>query len=330
MERLDRSVGFYLELKRKIMKLKLDFEFQMNANNIQHGDQVVLIGSCFSNEMGLQFENNGFKVNSNPFGTIFHPIPLAKLIRDSINQKQENLIVQRKDLYFSWNAAGTIFQYSEAELNSLLNQIKSQFRQDLIEAKFLFITLGSAFGYVHNQMNEIVANCHKMPSTTFSKSLTEVESMVEIWSETLIQLKAFNPDLEVIFTVSPIRHIKDGLIENNRSKARLFELIEKLNAKFSLDYFPSYEIVLDELRDYRFFKADGIHPNEMAIQYVWERLTETMMSAETQKVCKEMMQLRQMEHHHSLYPKSVEHQEFVLKTKEKIQQFLVNNSSVIW
>lgn len=312
------------------MKLKLDFEFQLNSSKIQHGNQVVLIGSCFSNEMGLLFENNGFKVNSNPFGTIFHPIPLAKLILDSINQNQENTIVQRKDLYFSWNAAGTIFQYSEVELNSLLNQIKSQFRKDLLEAKYLFITLGSAFGYVHNQLNEIVANCHKMPSTTFEKSLTDSDSMAEIWRETLIQLKAFNPDLQVIFTVSPIRHIKDGLIENNRSKARLFELIEKLNAKYSVDYFPSYEIVLDELRDYRFFKSDGIHPNEMAIQYVWERFTETMMSAETQKLCQEMVQLRQMENHQSLYPQSVEHQEFLLKTKEKIQQFLVNNPSVIW
>lgn len=312
------------------MKLKLDFEFQLNTPKIQHGDQIVLIGSCFSNEIGLLLENNGFKINSNPFGTIFHPIPSAKLILDSINEKQENTIVQRKDLYFSWNAAGTIFQYSEAELNSLLNQIKSQFRKDLLESKFLFITLGSAIGYVHNQLNEIVANCHKLPSNAFSKSLTDAESMAEIWSETLIQLKAFNPDLQVIFTVSPIRHIKDGLIENNRSKARLFELIEKLNTNFSLHYFPSYEIVLDELRDYRFFKSDGMHPSELAIQYVWERLTETMMSAETQKLCQEIVQLRQMENHQSLYPKSVEHQEFLLKTNEKIQQFLVNNPSVIW
>ncbi len=312
------------------MKLKLDFEFQLNSSKIQHGDQVVLIGSCFSNEMGLLFDNNGFKINSNPFGAIFHPVPLANLILDSINQNQENTIIQRKDLYFSWNAAGTIFQYSEAALNSRLNEIKTQFKQDLLEAKFLFITLGSAIGYVHNQLNGIVANCHKLPSNTFVKSLTNVDSMVEIWSETLIQLKAFNPNLQVIFTVSPIRHIKDGLIENNRSKARLFELIEKLSTKFSLHYFPSYEIVLDELRDYRFFKSDGMHPNQMAIQYVWERLTETMMSAETQKLCQEIVQLRQMENHQSLYPQSAEHQEFLLKTKEKIQQFLVNNPSVIW
>jgi hypothetical protein len=312
------------------MKLKLDFEFQMNSCKIQHGDQVILIGSCFSNEMGLLFENNGFKINSNPFGTIFHPVPLANLILDSINHNQDNQIVQRNDLFFSWNAAGTIFDYSESALNSRLNEIKTQFEQDLFEAKFLFITLGSAFGYVHNQLNNIVANCHKLPSNTFKKSLTDVDSMTEIWSETLTQLKTLNPDLQVIFTVSPIRHIKDGLIENNRSKARLFELIEKLDADFSINYFPAYEIILDELRDYRFFKSDGIHPNEMAIQYVSERLAETMMSAETQKICQQITQLRQMENHRSLYSDSEENQEFILKTKEKIQQFLANNPSVIW
>ena len=312
------------------MKLKLDFEFQLNTPKIQHGDQVVLIGSCFSNEMGLQFESNGFKVNSNPFGTIFHPIPLAKLILDAINQNQENQMFPRKDLFFSWDAAGTVFEYSESALNSLLNHTKAQFRKDLLEAKYLFITLGSSFGYVHNQLNKVVANCHKMPSTTFEKSLTDLDSMAEIWRETLIQLKALNPVLEVIFTVSPIRHIKDGLIENNRSKARLFELIEKLNANFPIHYFPAFEIILDELRDYRFFKSDGIHPNEMAIQYVWQRLTETLMSAVTQKLCLEMVQLRQMENHHSLYPKSVEHQEFSLKTKEKIEQFLAKNPAIIW
>ncbi len=312
------------------MKLKLDFEFQMNGSKIQHGDQVVLIGSCFSNEMGLLFENNGFKIISNPFGTIFHPVPLAKLILDSISQNQQNTIVQRKDLFFSWNAAGIIFHYSEAALNSRLNEIKTQFKQDLLEAKFLFITLGSAVGYVHNQLNEIVANCHKLPSNTFVKSLTNVDSMVEIWSETLIQLKALNPNLEVVFTVSPIRHIKDGLIENNRSKARLFELIEKLDTDFSINYFPSYEIILDELRDYRFFKSDGIHPNETAIEYVWVGLKSKMMSPKTQNICKEIQQLRQMQNHHSLYSESSENKEFVLKTKEKIQQFLANNPAVVW
>ena len=312
------------------MKLKLDFEFQMNSCKIQHGDQVVLIGSCFSNEMGLLFEKDGFKINSNPFGTIFHPVPLANLILDSISQNQDNQIVQRNDLFFAWNAAGTIFHYSEAELNSRLNEIKTQFKQDLLEAKFLFITLGSAVGYVHNQLNEIVANCHKLPSNTFVKSLTNVDSMAEIWSETLIHLKAFNPNLEVVFTVSPIRHIKDGLIENNRSKARLFELIEKLDADFSINYFPSYEIILDELRDYRFFKSDGIHPNETAIEYVWEGLKSKMMSPKTQNICKEIQQLRQMQNHHSLYSESAENKEFVLKTKEKIQQFLANNPAVVW
>jgi hypothetical protein len=146
----------------------------------------------------------------------------------------------------------------------------------------------------------------------------------------LTQLKTLNPDLQVIFTVSPIRHFKDGLIENNRSKARLFELIEKLDADFSINYFPAYEIILDELRDYRFFKSDGIHPNDTAIEYVWEGLKSKMMSPKTQNICKEIQQLRQMQNHHSLYSESEENKEFVLKKKEKIQQFLANNPAVVW
>lgn len=312
------------------MKLKLDFVFQMKIPKIQHGEGIVLIGSCFSNEMGLQFENNGFKVNSNSFGTIFHPVPLARMIQDSLDENSENSIFQRQDLFFSWNAAGTHFGYSKAELNDHLNDVKTQFKNDLKTAKYLFITLGSAFGYVHNQSGDIVANCHKMPASTFQKCLSDLNSMTQIWNETIQKIKVWNPAIQIVFTLSPVRHIKDGLIENNRSKARLFELIESLNFQNQIAYFPAYEIVLDELRDYRFFKADGMHPNELAINYVWEKLKSTMMTAESQNICTEIQQLKQMENHISIYAESKENLDFISKTKIKIELFLERNPAVFW
>ena len=237
---------------------------------------------------------------------------------------------KEKIYFFSWNAGGTIFGYAESDLNNQLQEIKRQLKRKIVESKFLFITLGSAIGYVHNQTNKIVANCHKMPFNLFQKELTALSELTETWMETLDLIRQFNPEVEIIFTVSPVRHIKDGLIENNRSKARLFELIENIRTHHEIHYFPSYEIVMDELRDYRFYKSDGMHPNDLAIQYVWEKLKTKMMQAETQKQCKTIIQLRQMEKHVSLYPQSQEHIDFKYTTAKKIENFLTENPNVIW
>ena len=311
------------------IKLKLDFEITPLGLKLRHGEPCVLLGSCFSDEIGSCFKANGFDALSNPFGTIFHPLPLSRMIQDTLTERAEERIFARNDLYFSWDAAGTVFAFSENALYEQLRVKRVQLGDYLRSAKYLFITFGSAFGYTENNIDEIVANCHKMPANSFEKDLTELQILVDSWSETLAMLSRVNPDLQVVFTVSPVRHIKDGLIENNRSKARLFELIQSLSSP-AVHYFPSYEIVMDELRDYRFFKPDGIHPNEQAIQYVWSRLQETVLSEATQLICAEIMSLRRLAAHKTLYADSIEANKFEAYFAKKLSTFLVTHPEAVW
>lgn len=312
------------------MELKLDFNIDPFKVKMEHGDQCILIGSCFSNEMGAHFEEKGFDVLSNPFGTVFHPEAISRLVSETIEGVRQERVFQRNDLFFSWDAGGTVFGYSEAELKSRLERNRAQLLDYLKNSKYLFVTFGSAFGYTANSLKQIVANCHKMPSSDFTKSMTDTDSMVHSWSKTLNLLFKLNPQIQVVFTVSPVRHVKDGLIANNRSKSRLFELISELEKREQTAYFPSYEIVMDELRDYRFYKSDGIHPNELAVGHVWKHLGKALFSAETQMLCTEIMNLRNLENHRSLYPESIEHLKFIKKLELKIQTFLEMHPEIKW
>jgi hypothetical protein len=312
------------------IKWQLDFAIAPMPVHMRHGDKITLLGSCFAAEMAEQFTENGFEVLSNPFGTLFHPVPIARLIRETIAGTGEERIFQRDDVFLSWDAAGEIYGLEETGIRSELQVRREQLRTYLHQSKYLFITLGSSFGYRHVETGDIVANCHKMPQSTFVKELTAAELLKTTWCETLELLKTFNPVLEVVFTVSPVRHFKDGLIGNNRSKSRLFGLIEALETSASALYFPAYEIVMDELRDYRFYNADGIHPNEMAVSYVWQRFEKTFFSAETQQLCAEVRDLRKLYQHRVLHAKS--HAAVILERvkEQKLREFLAANPAVSW
>lgn len=311
-------------------KLKLDFDFPEFKTKIQHGDKIVLLGSCFSNEIGESFKSNGFDVLSNPFGTIFHPVALARLISNCRQISTEDDVFQRGDLFFSWDTAGTIYGFSKEELRSTLGDIKNTLLQYIVESKYIFITFGSGFGYELSDTGSIVANCHKMPSTFFKKELTDLSEMIATWKDTLHILKQLNPALQVVFTVSPVRHEKDGLIENNRSKARLFELITVLQEDSSSHYFPAYEIVMDELRDYRFYKSDGLHPNPQTVDYVWERLKDKLMTQYTKQLCEKVMALRRQKSHRTLYENSREAVQFEKSVADKLSQFLLEYPEICW
>jgi hypothetical protein len=303
------------------MKWKLDFSIPTSAHKIQHTSHVILLGSCFSDEMETYFKKEGFSVLSNPFGTIFHPMVLANQLLDALLDVSDFTVFKRQDIYFSWQASGTVFEYSEAALVDTLAARRSALKTGLATASHLVITLGSAFGYVENNSGEIVANCHKMPSDMFHKSLTDLELMKSTWSKVITELHRLNPLLQVVFTVSPVRHIKDGLIENNRSKARLFELIQSVCEHLSVAYFPAYEIVMDELRDYRFFKADGYHPNDLAIEYVWERFKATFMTPTTIAIGNEYQSILRLKAHKIVYESSLEAENFKAQVLQKQKAF---------
>jgi len=248
------------------MDFKLNFEPAPSALKLVHSDSIVSIGSCFSEEMSNKLAGVCFRVFENPFGTLFHPDALLNVLEASIFDSENVDSVQRDDLFFSWDSSSKIYAKSEQELRTIILQRRKETKKSLSDAKLLIVTFGTAWKYAHKQLNRTVGNCHKEQVSNFTKELASIESMQNSWTSLLQDLKIQFPNLQVLFSVSPVRHKKDGLIENNQSKARLIELVHSLVKQNNhCHYFPAYEIVIDELRDYRFYAEDLVHPNSLAI-----------------------------------------------------------------
>jgi len=294
------------------MNFKIHFNIDKSGIDLKHGDDVILLGSCFSDSMSGYFENSGFKVLSNPFGTLFHPLAISKALQESISPTDSG-IFQRDDLFFSWLASGNIYASSKDEMSEKLISAQSQFVSGIEKAKLLVITFGSAWGY-HRNKEGIVANCHKQPQIEFEKLLTDTDELIREWNQTIEKIQKINPDLTFIFTVSPVRHLKDGLIDNNRSKSRLIELSHALSKEHG-SYFPSYEIIIDELRDYRFFKNDLVHPTKDATAYVWDRFCGAVLSNEAQELRERVERVNATLAHKSLYPESIADQKRLEKSQ---------------
>lgn len=309
------------------MKLQLDFTPEISNTKINVGDKITLLGSCFSDEIAIKFKENGFQVCSNPFGTIFHPTAIANLI---LMEDFSTSVIKREDLYFSWIAASNVYALTELELLEKLKNIQLQLIESIRTSSFLFITFGTSFAYENDAFGSVVANCHKLPNSHFTKVMSSVAEMYQDWEICLAKIYEMNPTIQVVFTVSPVRHIKDGLVENNRSKARLIELTNRLSEMTDAFYFPSYEIIIDVLRDYRFYNEDLIHPNNQSIDFVYSQLEHVFMNQATIDVCFEVRKLRKMENHRLLHPDSVKSIEFIEETKRKIEQFLQKNPLIIW
>lgn len=312
------------------MNFQLNFSIPKSTLEIQHGDKISLMGSCFSDAMHSHFLNAGFEVISNPFGTLFHPNAIADVIESSIDHSKLVNSTQRSDLYFSWDSASNVFGSSDQELNSNVLAARQEYRSYLESTKVLVITFGTAWGYVLKTSGDIVANCHKMPDNLFEKQLMDVNTQLEKWTALIAKIRSFNPELEIIFTVSPVRHRKDGLPENNRSKGRLIELVHLLNEETSTHYFPSYEIVIDELRDYRFFKECRVHPTEEAVQYVWERFGNTFFSKETQELALKVRKLHRTFEHKILHPDSVDSKRHMEVSKKKLLLLGIEHPEIYW
>ena len=318
------------------MDFHLTFSISTAAFKIQHGDRIALLGSCFSDSMQAHFSRSGFDVLSNPFGTIFHPAALANCVELSLNDSKEPRIFQRGDLYFSWDSASAIYGKSESEVRAMVDAQRAVFAEYLQSAKCLLITFGTAWGYELIEQNfhgtpdqqSVVANCHKMPAINFQKKLMSVAEEWTRWQTLILALKAVNPELHLIFTVSPVRHKKDGLVENNQSKARLIELVHRLVESIDAQYFPAYEIVIDELRDYRFFKEDRVHPTDEAVSYVWKRFEETYFSASTQELAKNVRQIHLARAHKSLHPESAESVHHEQATDARMKELMARHPEV--
>lgn len=295
---------------------------------IAHGQKVVQLGSCFSTHITQKLRYAGFSVEDNPFGVIFHPLVIAEHIQQALSGEIVKKTVQKDDVFLDYRASGSVYGMTQKALEDALSQRFLHLKEALLTADYLMVTFGSALGYYLKETNELVANCHQQPAVLFDKKVIEVDEMTRIWKETIHQLKLVNPRLQVVLTVSPVRYSREGWVENNRSKARLLLVCEELTAVGT--YFPSYELVNDLLRDYRYFEADGVHPNELAITEVWHLFQAWFFTKETQAVCAEIAKIRTMEAHRFLYPESVKVSQFQEKTNQLKRALLLKNPLISW
>jgi len=297
---------------------------------IHHGEEFVLQGSCFSDEISKQLINAGHTISDATFGTIFHPTMLAINILNCLEDNVDERIFQREELFFSWNCSSTVFSYAAESLKEKLEITRKKLRKDLLSAKILIVTFGSAWGYELIKTNELVADCHKMPQKDFRKFLSSPYEMVQDWIYVIEKLKTLNPNMQILFTVSPVRHIKDGLVENNLSKSRLIEVVQQLVLEENCHYFPSYELLIDVLRDYRFYASDKIHPSEEAIEYIWNKFQETYFSNETIELNRKVRGIRKSMNHRSLHGETMAQLKYLENIRLKLEEIKITHPEIKW
>ena len=261
------------------MQLQTFIDIPKPDFQISHTDRVMLIGSCFADEVGAKFVRGGFDALVNPFGTLYNPASIAALLLRSISERETTEVFMDKDgTWHSWMHHSRFSAPSQAELSERIEAATLKASEYLRTADVLIVTLGTAIIYRLRESGMLVANCHKQPDSMFVRERMQACDIVNQWQMLLQQLQSVNPKLHVIFTVSPIRHKRDGLHVNQISKGILLQAVDEFGAG---TYFPSYEIMLDELRDYRYYADDMIHPSPLAVEYIWQRFQDTYFDNKT-------------------------------------------------
>jgi len=292
-------------------------------NSIDYNSKILLLGSCFSENIGDKLNYFKFQTNQNPFGILFHPKAIENLVTNAINKKKylpEDLIFQNE----RWHCFDAHSSLSSADKNELLANLNSAItatNKKLKEATHVIITLGTSWVYRFIETDAIVANCHKIPQKKFLKKLLSVDEVTKSLKTTIALLKSVNKNVHILFTISPVRHLKDGFTENMQSKSHLITAIHSVINANNSSYFPSYEIMMDELRDYRFYAQDMMHPNKTAINYIWERFMETQISDNSKLTMQEIETIQKGISHRPFNKNSEQHQRFLKNLevkKEKI------------
>lgn len=293
------------------MKLYTSVDIAPSEKQIGYDDKILLLGSCFADNIGAKFGEHYFQTTVNPFGTLYNPASIAKTLSGVMNREMALDIVQHNGLWHSMMHHGTFSHPDKDVLLARCEESQTLLRTALQNASTIIVTFGTSWVYKMNGM--VVANCHKMPAERFNRYCMSDSEIIESWFPLLDQI----PNKHWIFTVSPIRHIKDGLHANHLSKANLLQAIDvliararDLNPTSTYSYFPAYEIMLDELRDYRFYAEDMVHPSQVAVDYIWQRFVDTYMTADTKNEMRTLHQLWLDRHHTLLHPTSEEAMRF--------------------
>ena len=304
------------------MEFHLEFSPIPFATKIDHSQLLFLAGSCFTEQIGQKLSAHKFRIIDNPNGILFNPVSISKSVLSYIQNKQygEADLFYHNELWGSWEHHTRFSSVSKDTCLQKINASQSAAHGFLKNADWVLLTLGSAFVY-ELENKQVVANCHKVPTDKFKKRLLAIDEVVTVLENLLLNLKAFNPKLKIIFTISPVRHLRDGFIENNRSKAILINSVHHVVDKYEhAFYFPSYELIIDDLRDYRFYAEDMVHPNYAATNYVWEKFVTTCIDPSSQILMKEINTINAARHHKPFNPASQAHQKFLKINLAKIEK----------
>ncbi len=294
---------------------------------LNHRDGIVMMGSCFSENIGEIMRRYQFDVDLHSHGIIFNPLAISQALNDVINKKMynETNLVCYNGFYHSLFHHGNFSSNNPRETLDRINARINESHEKLRNAKVLMITFGSAWAYFYKKTNSVVANCHKIPQQEFEKRLLSHAEVERSMQDVFDSLKKFNPNLKVIFTISPVRHLRDGFFENQLSKSNLFVAISNLLAmNENYFYFPAYEIELDDLRDYRFFKEDLVHPNSTAINYVWEKFISWVLDSATQNLLQKMEPILKFLDHRPMKISESQHEEIRTKKMEELNLLILD------
>ena len=304
------------------MDFRLEFTPKPFDIKINHQQNLLLIGSCFTEQIGTKLANHKFTVLDNPNGILFNSASIAKSISSYIGNKQyiEEDLFYQNECWNSWEHHSRFSHPDKRICLEVINGSQNKAHEFLNQANWLLITLGSAFVY-ELENKDVVANCHKVPTDKFTKRLLSTDEVFNGLITMIKEAVAFNPLLNIIFTISPVRHLRDGFVENNRSKATLIQAVHQLVENNSnCFYFPAYELVIDDLRDYRFFAEDMVHPNYAATNYVWEKFIATCIDEPSQKLMKEIAVIVAAKNHKPFNPTSEQHKKFMQTNLEKVKK----------
>ena len=306
------------------MKLQTQIPLKQAENQIDYDSQILILGSCFAENIGAKLNYFKFQTVQNPFGVLFHPLAIEKLISKAVRKERylDDDVFFLNERWHCFDAHSDLSDVSKEKLLEKLNTALEKTYQQIIKSTHVIITLGTAWVYQKTTVNTIVANCHKVPQKEFSKELLSSITIQKSLENTIENIQSLNKNVQFIFTVSPVRHLKDGFSENQRSKAHLITAIHEFlnvsNLQFCMSYFESYELMIDELRDYRFYKTDMVHPNDLAIDYIWEKFNEVWVKEVAYSTMKQINVIQKGLQHRPFNSDSEKHQNFLKSLQEKI------------
>jgi len=314
------------------MDFRTILDIKTFAQRIHYGQKMLLTGSCFTEHISRYLTESKFNTLENPNGILFNPVSIADAIVGYIEQRKYSKedLFNFNESWNSWDHHSRFSHYDAVAAVQQINEAQQQAHEFLKTADWLIVTLGSAFAYewIGNDVllyppsrrSIVVANCHKVAADKFRKRLLTVEEVLTALDHVMHRIFLFNAKIKIIFTISPVRHLRDGFIENNKSKAVLIQAIHHIVEKFEkLYYFPAYELVIDDLRDYRFYAEDMVHPNYMATDYVWEKFTAACIDPSCYNLMKEMQKINAAINHRAFNPDSAAHQQFLQTHFKKVQ-----------